>query len=584
MSGIAIQPVREAVKTDDYGRIMAHISSRQAGTYQVSAHFPGNSQHGNTKSVEVVFKEDSAQTLHLTTSTDTLVADGTTPATLIAIALNADGKPAQNVAIAFRVPDNSGATLGITDPILSSETGQAINTVTGTRAGELVITAQAGSHGITAVREIMLIGNTGTGDINNAHSSVTQTGSPAIANGSDQVTVTVTLKDDYGNPLAGQPVAFPNVEGLNLTSPVNNTTNWAGQISANATSIRAGTYTVAPMHNNKAHPIDIVFTADDTTAGLNNPNAGILILANDAAANGVAQNRVAVTLTDRNGNPVTGETINFQPVDDVTIQSENDFRTDVNGQAIANLTSIRAGAYTIDATYQEKSLATNVNFIADPASATISSLTVSQDGSVANKNDQNIVIATLTDPNGNPVANQQIMFAPPLSGSAVLKIIPANNGFTDDNGQVTASITSTLATTFELTASFYNSRKTAQISFIPGPAYNVSLPAIIGSLPTDGSKTLDVIATVRDRYGNQVADEPVSFCISRVNKNAVGVVLGDLTPVISGANGDASTTVTTAAGKNTGPVNLCAQITVNGRRVVSNTGQVSFTAAPPTSQ
>ena len=428
---------------------------------------------------------------------------------------------------------------------------------------------------------------TGTPDITHPGSALTQTGSPALANGVAQVVVTATLSDEYGNPMPGHAITFPSVSGLSIT-PRNSETNGQGQVIADVTSLRAATYAVTAQFSGKSRSVDITFTGDNSTAEFGNPGAGLSVTVDNAPANGRDTNVVTATVTDVNGNPVANEQVTFSVPDmTVTLTVDNHGQTNQKGQVSASLSSSLAGTYPVFATYKGKQLGNNVTFVTDAGTAslnnvdsslivTVDNVTVSDDYCTGVKLSNcyyNQVQVTLKDQTGNPVPKQHITFSAP---SGLLKIYPQHHGVTDENGALVAEITSEKAGGHQLTASYEGhdgtSTRTVTVNFIRGPVYQVILPPIIATLPANNTSTANVVATVSDRFGNPVDNIPVSFCISEINGAAIGVTLGYIGPVNSNAMGEASVSI---RGSETGTVSIAAQIAVGEERITK--GNVIFT-------
>ncbi len=190
------------------------------------------------------------------------------------------------------------------------------------------------------------------------------------------------------------------------------------------TSTRANAYAVTANYLDNSRSTDILFTADSSTAGLNNPDAGIQVLVDNAPANGMAWNEVAVTVTDKSGNRVPNALITFPPVDGVTLLPsdiivpivQNAIATDAMGQAVARMTSTRAAIYPIKAEYNHQTLSQAVTFVPNTGTAELnnpdSTMVVTRNNAIADGQAQNTVTVTLKDDTGNPVPNQTIHFSP----------------------------------------------------------------------------------------------------------------------------------------------------------------------------
>ncbi|MCO5784718.1 Ig-like domain-containing protein, partial [Citrobacter meridianamericanus] len=145
----------------------------------------------------------------------------------------------------------------------------------------------------------------------NPGSSLTAT-SGAIANSVAFNTVTATVTDHNGNPVAGQVVTFTTDTGVAIVT-ASATTNAAGIATTTVIATLAGDHVVTAKVNGTQTTATTTFIADSTTAGVDpatNPGSS-LTATSGAIANSVAFNTVTATVTDHNGNPVAGQVVTF---------------------------------------------------------------------------------------------------------------------------------------------------------------------------------------------------------------------------------------------------------------------------------
>jgi len=144
-----------------------------------------------------------------------------------------------------------------------------------------------------------------------------------------------------------------------------------------------------------------------------------------------------------------------------------------------------------------------------------------------------LLTATVTIANGDPAADGTVVSFTTSLGN--VSLVTA----TTVGGVVTATLNSTIAGAATVTATVNSLSATVLVTFVPGAPFSVTLTAVPSTLPVDNTSTLT--ATVRDQYGNSVADGTVvSFTTSPGNVSPItattigGVVTATLTSTTPG--------------------------------------------------
>ncbi len=143
-----------------------------------------------------------------------------------------------------------------------------------------------------------------------ANSTITGT-TPILANGVAASTVTITLKDNFNNPVSGQTPTFSATD----TGSTNNyglcsATNSFGVSTCTLTSLKAETKTLSIATPVIKADGNVIFTADVAVAA-NSTITGT----STVVANGVATSTITITLKDVNNNVVAGITPTFSATD-----------------------------------------------------------------------------------------------------------------------------------------------------------------------------------------------------------------------------------------------------------------------------
>ncbi|WP_412774883.1 Ig-like domain-containing protein, partial [Yersinia pekkanenii] len=194
----------------------------------------------------------------------------------------------------------------------------------------------------------------------------------------------------------------------------------------------------ATLSNSASQRVDTTFVADETTAEITAGN--LTVTTDNAIANGTATNAVQATVTDANGNPVSGQAVSFSADNGAEVSTVIG-TTGADGIATATLTNTVAGISAVTATLSNSaSQRVDTTFVADDTTAEITAgnLTVTTDNAIANGTATNGVQATVTDANGNPVSGQAVSFSAD-NGAEVSTVI----GTTGADGIATATLTNT---------------------------------------------------------------------------------------------------------------------------------------------
>src|SRR6185503_17733340 len=271
----------------------------------------------------------------------------------------------------------------------------------------------------------------------------TATASPAtgvIADCTAVSTITVTVRDSNGNPVAGQAV----------------------QLAATGTiaSITAEQKTITATVNPGAS--QIVVAQQPTVDFVGDPSTinSLLTTASAAPATGViadgtALSTITVTVRDSNGNPVAGQTVQLASTGSNNILVQPGL-TDPSGIATGTIASTTAETKTITATVNPGASQVvvaqqpTVQFIANSGSisAILTTATaVPATGVIADGTALSTITVTVRDSNGNPVAGQAVSLA--ATGANNTLVQP---GVTDPFGVATGTIASTTAEQKTITA------------------------------------------------------------------------------------------------------------------------------------
>ncbi|MDV5227700.1 Ig-like domain-containing protein [Providencia rettgeri] len=353
-----------------------------------------------------------------------------------------------------------------------------------------------------------------TADSQTAHlTKVTVNKNDAPANGKDENYVALVIQDAKNHPLIAHTVKFTVTNKANVASQRETDEN--GEIVIPITSTTSGKAVLTINYGGTTtKTAEINFNADPKTAKIADKD-GFTITPEKSVANGKTAKDITITVTDAHNNlvekaPVTlktsnGQFANGQPIDNTLV-------TDDKGKVTAKLTSKVAGIAEITATVNRKSHTQKTTFTSDATSAQIKPLTVSSTTEIANGKQPINVTAMVIDNNNNPLIHQKIKWSADKTSGVTFDA----ETFTDDKGQITLPITSTVAGDINITASTENAAdQSIKITFLADPKtakINTSEFTVgSGTAIANGSDAIAISAIVTDKYNNPVPKYTVKF-------------------------------------------------------------------------
>jgi adhesin/invasin len=379
----------------------------------------------------------------------------------------------------------------------------------------------------------------------------------ALADGSDKVTITVTLKDSAGNLLVNRGVQLA-ADGKNntLTQPTL-PTNSAGQATGTLVSTSAGVQTITAMTGSQFGPAStdktvtlkssasVTFTADaghlaavgtGASASTLTVTASDGVSAADVLADGATNIVARLTVRDAHGNPVPGVKV-FLNVTGTGNTVSPQGVTAANGTFSGTVTSTTAEAKTLVVTAAALHAELPINFHAvqcnvdtdcfgggvciaggtcrsgAPVDPLTSIIDVSQVTALADGSDKITVTVTLKDSAGNPLSSRGVQ----LAATGVNNVLSQPVLSTNSMGQVSGSLISTTAEVKTVTA-FTGSQ--------------VGLGANSTSLPLKGSVAVTFIADAAHLAPVGTGPGASTISVTAVDGSVANVVADGATPVV----------------------------------------------------
>ncbi|WP_203767326.1 Ig-like domain-containing protein, partial [Cellulomonas denverensis] len=268
------------------------ITSTQAGEFAVTAAIDGTEVSGSGQTVEFVNGAASA-----TASSWTVTPEGPLPAgeafTAVVQVNDANGNPVSGATIGLDLP--TGITVAESGPYVSDAEGKVTLTLTSEIAGEYPVSVTLGADRIGETKTLVFT----AGEASTSESSIAAT-SPVQANGTDTSTVTVTLKDGFGNVVTDEyPVSVTTTVGT-ATAAV---PNGDGTYTATVSSLTPGTATIS-------FTIDGAVADDSATVEfVATPSTPVVNPSNGKDVTGQIDPGATVRLEDGQGNEIPGSLV-----------------------------------------------------------------------------------------------------------------------------------------------------------------------------------------------------------------------------------------------------------------------------------
>nr|WP_254703707.1 invasin domain 3-containing protein [Kosakonia sacchari] len=170
----------------------------------------------------------------------------------------------------------------------------------------------------------------------------------------------------------------------------------------------------------------------------------LIVLVNDAVADGVIANSVKATVYDQHGNPLADQQVTFSTDSDVHLESLTS-TTDEEGSITAELTSFAVGQHTLTASCGGRSRSVTVNFDAWQPSTTLSTFTASTTLITVGGEESATLTLVLKDEQGTLLSGQDVVFISNVAGATM------STARDNQDGSYTARFSSRTSGAFNIT-------------------------------------------------------------------------------------------------------------------------------------
>ena len=515
-SGLTLTP--GVSNTNESGIAQASLAGVAFGEQTVTASLANNGASDN-KTVHFIGDTAAAKIIELTAVPDRIIAgtpQNSSGSVITATIVDNNGFPVKGVTVSFTSRTKS-AEMTNGGQAVTNEQGKATVTYTNTRSSRetgarpdtIEASLENGSSTLSTSIQV-------DADASTAHLTSLYTLYDTQLAGEDTA-LYITVNDIYGNgvPLHQVTLSVSPSEGVTLSNNGINTTNHDGYLYASMTATKAGVYQVtATLDNGDSMQHTVTYVP-------NVANAEISLAASKDPV--IADNNDLTTLTatvaDTEGNAIANTEVTFTLPEDVranfTLSDGGKAITDTEGKAKVTLKGTKAGAHTVTASMAGgKSGQLVVNFTADTLTAQVN-LNVTEDNFIANNVGMTTLQATVTDGNGNPLANEAVTFTLPADVSASFTLGQGGSAITDINGKAEVTLSGTKSGTYPVTVSVnnYGVSDTKQVTLIAdaGTAKLAGFTASSSSFTASTTEGATLTASVTDAYGNPLEGIMVNF-------------------------------------------------------------------------
>ncbi|WP_186802715.1 Ig-like domain-containing protein, partial [Escherichia coli] len=559
--------------TQANGEAHVTLKGKKAGTHTVTATL-GNNNASDAQ--PVTFVADTA-TLASLTSVYSFVVSTTEGATMTASVTDANGNPVEGIKVNFR---GTSVTISSTS-VETDDQGFAEILVTSTEVGLKTVSASLADKPTEVISRLL----NAKADINSATITSLEIPEGQVMVAQD-VAVKAHVNDQFGNPVAHQPVTFSAEPPEHMTISQNIvSTDTHGIAEVSMTPERNGSYMVkASLANGASLEKQLEAIDEKLTLTASSPLIGVY------APTGAT---LTATLTSANGTPVEGQVINFSVTPEGATLSGGKVRTNSSGQAPVVLTSNKVGTYTVTASFHNGvtiQTQTTVKVTGNSSTAHVASFIADPSTIAATNTDLSTLKATVEDGSSNLIEGLTVYFAL-KSGSATLTSLTA---VTDQNGIATTSVKGAMTGSVTVSAvTTAGGMQTVDITLVAGPADTSQsvLKSNRSSLKGDYTDSAELRLVLHDISGNPIkVSEGMEFVQSGTNVPYIKIsaidyslnINGDYKATVTGGGEGIATLIPVLNGVHQAGLSTTIQFTRAEDKIMSGTVSVNGTDLPTT--
>ena len=507
-------------ETDENGVATFEFTEETAGAYNVTV---ADEEGTVSDTATVTIEPAEPDSIDVETVTDEAVADGDDTVAFTVTVEDEFENPVGGVTVET-TDDGEAIDYDGDDSQETDDDGQVTVTATATTAQEVLFTFEEQSEELSEGANATFVAGAPAGisfDADPADETVT-------ADGEESITYTVTVEDEFENPVEGVAVDADATDGTAIElnddgETTTETTNATGHVTVEATSTTA------------QDAVEITFTEQDENNDVSGSATFESGAADEIAANVTVDNAVAdgddeveftVTVTDANENPVEGTTVEVVDAEDVDelggIAPGDEAETGADGDAVFTATATETGEYTVAFSESDAGEDTaTATFVVGTPDQIAANVTV--DNAVADGEDEAEFTVTITDANDNPIENATVS----VTDDAGLDGL-ADEEQTDADGD--AVFTATATDTGEFTVEFSEATAgtdNATATFVAGAPDQIDATVTVDNAVADDDDEVEFTVAIADANDNPVASATVEVVDAEDVDAFGGIAAGD---------------------------------------------------------
>ncbi|HGZ0479372.1 TPA: Ig-like domain-containing protein, partial [Escherichia coli] len=560
--------------TDAEGKAKVTLKGTKTGAHTVTASMTG----GKSEQLVVNFIADTLTAqVNLNVTEDNFIANNVGMTRLQATVTDGNGNPVEGIKVNFR---GTSVTLSSTS-VETDDRGFAEILVTSTEVGLKTVSASLADKPTEVISRLL----NASADVNSATITSLEIPEGQVMVAQD-VAVKAHVNDQFGNPVAHQPVTFSAEPSSQMIISQNTvSTNTQGVAEVTMTPERNGSYMVkASLANGASLEKQLEAIDEKLTLTASSPLIGVY------APTGAT---LTATLTSANGTPVEGQVINFSVTPEGATLSGGKVRTNSSGQAPVVLTSNKVGTYTVTASFHNGvtiQTQTTVKVTGNSSTAHVASFIADPSTIAATNTDLSTLKATVEDGSGNLIEGLTVYFAL-KSCSATLTSLTA---VTDQNGIATTSVKGAMTGSVTVSAvTTAGGMQTVDITLVAGPADTSQsvLKSNRSSLKGDYTDSAELRLVLHDISGNPIkVSEGMEFVQSGTNVPYIKIsaidyslnINGDYKATVTGGGEGIATLIPVLNGVHQAGLSTTIQFTRAEDKIMSGTVSVNGTDLPTT--
>ncbi|ELH4153741.1 Ig-like domain-containing protein [Salmonella enterica] len=490
-------------QTDVNGTTTVTVTTLKAGDVNVTAQATTGAAW-NAPVTTFTGDTATAQIENITVSKTTAIANGVDSITYTGTVIDANSNPVAGVTAKWSVSPATGKLSATTST--SDIAGKVTVALTSTEVENYVVTAEVNGNPENA-ETVNFTADAGSAAIR----TLTANKTDDIAAGRDTITLTATVQDASGHPIANANVNWSSDNTSGNFSETTTATDAQGQaiVTFSGTLAQVTTVTASSV-NDSEKTIQLNIVPDQLSAkvvSITSPEHDY-----DAIANGMDAINLTATVKDQYGNVINQGDVawSLDPASSAQLSADT-VPTNAEGKSTVSVTSENIVSCKAVATFNGISThSVTMRFIADSTTEKLSQITASKTTDIVAGKDVITLQAAVTDGNNNPVANATVNWGTDSSGGAFQ---PADSSVTDSNGLASVTYTDTKAGTTTVGAGINDSQKELQLNVI-GDVDTATLSNIKADKTqavADNTDTVTWSVTVKDGYGNVLPSTAINW-------------------------------------------------------------------------